>query len=162
MLRCPRSGCSELRDGDLAPSWSASKGGPWAYLNSFTEIDEPPYSGYVSSLVQSPSSSAAATPHLPVRQDWLERRLEAIIKPDLPIVDPQPSSGRPAPRLAAVCCPSCSLTPAAGTTSPQPSISKGSRCIAHRARSSCVRLRSSSPMVWATMAATGTYGNTWV
>src|SRR3954468_21758076 len=37
-----------------------------------------------------PSASPGATisPHLAVRQDWLERRREAIIDPDLPIVDP--------------------------------------------------------------------------
>ena len=37
-----------------------------------------------------PSSSPAAvtTPHLPVRQDWLDRRQEEIIEPELPIVDP--------------------------------------------------------------------------
>jgi predicted TIM-barrel fold metal-dependent hydrolase len=37
-----------------------------------------------------PSSSpgAAISPHLPVRQDWLDRRREEIIEPDLPIVDP--------------------------------------------------------------------------
>ena len=37
-----------------------------------------------------PSSSpgAVVSPHLPVRQDWLDRRHEEIIEPDLPIVDP--------------------------------------------------------------------------
>jgi len=36
----------------------------------------------------SASPGAAISPHLAVRQDWLERRREAIIEPDLPIVDP--------------------------------------------------------------------------
>jgi L-fuconolactonase len=40
------------------------------------------------------------SPHLPVRQDWLDRRREAIIEPELPIVDPhhhlvdRPETGR--------------------------------------------------------------------
>src|SRR6266478_2632294 len=46
------------------------------------------------------ASPAAASPHLPVRQDWLDRRREAIIEPALPIVDPhhhlvdRPETGR--------------------------------------------------------------------
>jgi len=32
--------------------------------------------------------AAANTPHLPVRNDWLPKRQEAILEPDLPIVDP--------------------------------------------------------------------------
>ncbi len=46
------------------------------------------------------ASPAAASPHLPVRQDWLDRRREEIIEPDLPIVDPhhhlvdRPETGR--------------------------------------------------------------------
>ena len=50
--------------------------------------------------MQSPSPSAAATAHLPVRQDWLDRRREEILDPDLPIVDPhhhlvdRPETGR--------------------------------------------------------------------
>jgi L-fuconolactonase len=36
-----------------------------------------------------PSDPAiASTPHLPVREDWLALRQEAILEPDLPIVDP--------------------------------------------------------------------------
>src|SRR6185312_4701677 len=31
---------------------------------------------------------AASSPYLPVRDDWLARRTEAILEPDLPIVDP--------------------------------------------------------------------------
>src|SRR5204862_3701443 len=48
----------------------------------------------------SASPGAAISPHLAVRQDWLERRREAIIEPDLPIVDPhhhlvdRPETGR--------------------------------------------------------------------
>jgi L-fuconolactonase len=34
------------------------------------------------------ASPAAASPHLAVRPDWLDRRREEIIEPDLPIVDP--------------------------------------------------------------------------
>jgi L-fuconolactonase len=40
------------------------------------------------------------SPHLPVRKDWLDRRREAIIEPELPIVDPhhhlvdRPETGR--------------------------------------------------------------------
>jgi predicted TIM-barrel fold metal-dependent hydrolase len=43
---------------------------------------------------------AAASSHLPVRQEWLDRRREEIIDPDLPIVDPhhhlvdRPETGR--------------------------------------------------------------------
>ena len=43
---------------------------------------------------------AAISPHLPVRQDWLYRRREEIIAPELPIVDPhhhlvdRPETGR--------------------------------------------------------------------
>src|SRR5437899_11564096 len=46
------------------------------------------------------SSAAAISPHLAVRQDWLDRRREEIIEPDLPIVDPhhhlvdRPETGR--------------------------------------------------------------------
>src|SRR5438309_3282347 len=46
------------------------------------------------------ASPAAASPHLPVRQDWLDRRHEEIIEPELPIVDPhhhlvdRPETGR--------------------------------------------------------------------
>src|SRR5205814_9009514 len=36
-----------------------------------------------------PSDPATApTPHLPVRPDWLAKRQEEILEPDLPIVDP--------------------------------------------------------------------------
>ena len=35
------------------------------------------------------TSAATSTPYyLPVRQDWLDRRKEPILEPDLPIVDP--------------------------------------------------------------------------
>jgi hypothetical protein len=50
--------------------------------------------------MQSPSPIATASVHLPVRLDWLDRRREEIIKPDLPIVDPhhhlvdRPETGR--------------------------------------------------------------------
>src|SRR6201998_973340 len=50
--------------------------------------------------MQSPSPSAAPSPHLPVKPDWLDRRREEIIEPDLPIVDPhhhlveRPETGR--------------------------------------------------------------------
>ena len=50
--------------------------------------------------MQSASPGAAIGPHLPVRQDWLDRRREEIIEPDLPIVDPhhhlvdRPETGR--------------------------------------------------------------------
>src|SRR5713226_4514448 len=46
------------------------------------------------------STATAITSHLPVRQDWLDRRREEIIEPDLPIVDPhhhlvdRPETGR--------------------------------------------------------------------
>ena len=48
-------------------------------------------------------TAATGTPissHLPVRQEWLDRRHEEIIEPDLPIVDPhhhlvdRPETGR--------------------------------------------------------------------
>ena len=50
--------------------------------------------------MQSESPAAATSPHLPVRQDWLDRRREEIIEPELPIVDPhhhlvdRPETGR--------------------------------------------------------------------
>ena len=34
--------------------------------------------------MQSPSPSAAPSPHLAVRPDWLDRRREELIEPDLP------------------------------------------------------------------------------
>src|SRR5712672_1868112 len=48
----------------------------------------------------SASTPTAITSHLTVRQDWLDRRREEIIEPDLPIVDPhhhlvdRPETGR--------------------------------------------------------------------
>ena len=50
--------------------------------------------------MQSATPGAATSPHLPVRQDWLDRRREEIIEPELPIVDPhhhlvdRPETGR--------------------------------------------------------------------
>src|ERR1700724_1883385 len=50
--------------------------------------------------MQTVSPGAAVSPHLAVRQDWLDRRREEIIEPDLPIVDPhhhlvdRPETGR--------------------------------------------------------------------
>jgi L-fuconolactonase len=50
--------------------------------------------------MQTATSGAAISPHLPVRPDWLDRRREEIIEPDLPIVDPhhhlvdRPETGR--------------------------------------------------------------------
>src|ERR1700732_5227902 len=50
--------------------------------------------------MQSATTAAALSLHLPVRQEWLDRRREEIIEPDLPIVDPhhhlidRPESGR--------------------------------------------------------------------
>jgi hypothetical protein len=50
--------------------------------------------------MQSATPPAATSLHLPVRQDWLDRRREEIIDPDLPIVDPhhhlvdRPETGR--------------------------------------------------------------------
>src|SRR5271165_971122 len=50
--------------------------------------------------MQSATNGAAISPHLPIRQDWLERRHEEIIEPELPIVDPhhnlvdRPETGR--------------------------------------------------------------------
>jgi len=38
--------------------------------------------------MQSATTASAPTLHLPVRQEWLDRRREEIIEPDLPIVDP--------------------------------------------------------------------------
>src|ERR1700720_3358931 len=48
----------------------------------------------------SASIATAVSSHLPVRQDWLDRRREEIIEADLPIVDPhhhlvdRPETGR--------------------------------------------------------------------
>jgi predicted TIM-barrel fold metal-dependent hydrolase len=50
--------------------------------------------------MQSATTAAALGLHLPVRQEWLDRRCEKIIEPDLPIVDPhhhlvdRPETGR--------------------------------------------------------------------
>jgi L-fuconolactonase len=50
--------------------------------------------------MQSATTAAAPSLHLPVRQEWLDRRREEIIEPDLPIVDPhhhlvdRPETGR--------------------------------------------------------------------
>jgi L-fuconolactonase len=50
--------------------------------------------------MQAASPGAATSSHLPVRQDWLDRRREEIIEADLPIVDPhhhlvdRPETGR--------------------------------------------------------------------
>src|SRR5271155_1167655 len=50
--------------------------------------------------MQSATTAAAQSLHLPVRQEWLDRRREEIIEPDLPIVDPhhhlvdRPETGR--------------------------------------------------------------------
>jgi predicted TIM-barrel fold metal-dependent hydrolase len=50
--------------------------------------------------MQSATTAAAVSSHLPVRQEWLDRRREEIIEPDLPIVDPhhhlvdRPETGR--------------------------------------------------------------------
>ena len=38
--------------------------------------------------MESASPGPAIGPHLPVRQDWLDRRRDEIIEPELPIVDP--------------------------------------------------------------------------
>ena len=38
--------------------------------------------------MQSADPATAPSPHLPVRPEWLARRQEAILEPDLPIVDP--------------------------------------------------------------------------
>ena len=51
-------------------------------------------------------SAAEAANYLPVRQDWLDRRTEPILEPDLPIVDPhhhlwdRPGLALPARRAA--------------------------------------------------------------
>ena len=37
--------------------------------------------------MQSATTAAAPSLHLPVRQEWLDRRREEIIEPDLPIVE---------------------------------------------------------------------------
>src|ERR1700719_847058 len=50
--------------------------------------------------MQSATAGAVVSSHLPVRQEWLDRRREEIIEPDLPIVDPhhhlvdRPETGR--------------------------------------------------------------------
>src|SRR5882757_10167161 len=50
--------------------------------------------------MQSATTAAALSLHLPVRQEWLDRWREEIIEPDLPIVDPhhhlvdRPETGR--------------------------------------------------------------------
>jgi L-fuconolactonase len=50
--------------------------------------------------MQSATPGTATSVHLPVRQDWLNRRREQVIEPQLPIVDPhhhlveRPETGR--------------------------------------------------------------------
>ena len=50
--------------------------------------------------MQSATTAAGLSSHLPVRQEWLDRRREEIIEPDLAIVDPhhhlvdRPETGR--------------------------------------------------------------------
>jgi L-fuconolactonase len=50
--------------------------------------------------MQTATTGAALSLHLPVRQEWLDRRREEVIEPDLPIVDPhhhlvdRPETGR--------------------------------------------------------------------
>src|SRR6266550_137655 len=50
--------------------------------------------------MQSATTAAPLSLHLPVRQEWLDQRREEIIEPDLPIVDPhhhlveRPETGR--------------------------------------------------------------------
>src|SRR3984893_6910471 len=50
--------------------------------------------------MQSATTAAALSLHLPVRQEWLDRRREELTEPDLPIVDPhhhlvdRPETGR--------------------------------------------------------------------
>ena len=50
--------------------------------------------------MQSATTGAATSVHLAVRQDWLDRRRETIIEPELPMVDPhhhlvdRPETGR--------------------------------------------------------------------
>ena len=65
----------------------------------------------------SATKGAATSPHLPVRQDWLDRRREEIIEPDLPIVDPhhhlveRPETGRYLlPELLADTCDGHNIT----------------------------------------------------
>jgi len=53
-----------------------------------------------SATMQSATPGAPTSVHLPVRHDWFDRRREAIIEPELPIVDPhhhlvdRPETGR--------------------------------------------------------------------
>src|SRR5437588_12251481 len=42
----------------------------------------------LGALMQAADPLTAPSPHLPVRPDWLARRQEEILEPDLPIVDP--------------------------------------------------------------------------
>ena len=40
-----------------------------------------------------PQSAIPPSRHAPIRQDWLDKRREEIIEPDLPIVDPHHHCG---------------------------------------------------------------------
>lgn len=57
--------------------------------------------------MQSATTATALSLHLPVRQEWLDRRREEVIEPDLPIVDPhhhlvdRPETARYLPELLA-------------------------------------------------------------
>ena len=95
--------------------------------------------------MQATTPSTTISSHLAVRPDWLDRRREPALEPDLPIVDPhhhlidRPESGR-------YLLPDLLQTSAAATTSWRPCISNGSRCIAPTGRRRCARsARSSSP-----------------
>src|SRR5215467_10913943 len=111
--------------------------------------------------MQSPSPIATAGVHLPVRLDWLDRRREEIIEPDLPIVDPHhhlvdlPETGRYLlPELLADTGSGHNITP---------STSNGCRCTARQDRSRCAgSAKSSSPTVsqqWRRAATTAIHGS---
>ena len=100
--------------------------------------------------------------HLPVRPDWLARRREEILEPDLPIVDPhhhlveRPETGR-------YLLPELLADTGAGTTSSRRSISNGCRCTAPHGPA---EMRPVGEVEFANgvaaMAASGVYGKTQV
>src|SRR5262249_4712911 len=82
---------------------------PWSGLPQVTTVTLRRLEGWQRRSSSAPMARTAArlcanalqpSPHLPVRPDWLDRRREEIIEPDLPIVDPhhhlveRPETGR--------------------------------------------------------------------
>src|SRR5947207_14418146 len=86
-------------------SCSILRKGMTVWRNALSSVPAGTKSKHCSDLaqggpMQSATTAAALSSHLPVRQEWLDRRREEIIEPDLAIVDPhhhlvdRPETGR--------------------------------------------------------------------